>query len=149
MLITELEASPAKMGLVEVTFIMKDHLLFFLDPLVAGILSEVVPNWDGRTSLAVQWLRIHTSTAGATGLIPGWGTKILHAKKKKKRQKTNWDGEPQEYLKQFLKWTLMKPTKGFIGHYKIHALCRTNCNLPLSVTNCMRICTMSYIIICR
>ena len=44
MLITELEASPAKMGLVEVTFIMKDHLLFFLDPLVAGILSEVVPN---------------------------------------------------------------------------------------------------------
>ena len=25
----------------------------------------------------VQWLRLCTSTAG--GLIPGWGTKILHA----------------------------------------------------------------------
>ena len=27
----------------------------------------------------VQWLRLHTSTAGGTGLIPGWGTKILPA----------------------------------------------------------------------
>ena len=31
------------------------------------------------TSLAVQWLRLHTSTAGGTGLIPGQGTKIPHA----------------------------------------------------------------------
>ena len=31
------------------------------------------------TSLAVQWLRFHASTAGGMGLIPGWGTKILHA----------------------------------------------------------------------
>ena len=30
-------------------------------------------------SLAVQWLRPHTSTAGNTDLIPGWGTKILRA----------------------------------------------------------------------
>ena len=30
------------------------------------------------TSLAVQWLRLRASTAGGTGLIPGWGTKILH-----------------------------------------------------------------------
>ena len=28
------------------------------------------------TSLAVQWLRLHTSTAGDTGSIPGRGTKI-------------------------------------------------------------------------
>ena len=49
---------------------------------------------DNRgTSLAVQWSRLHTSTAGGTGLIPGQGTKILHAtarcgqKKKKKRKK--------------------------------------------------------------
>ena len=27
----------------------------------------------------VQWLRLHTSTAGGTGSIPGWGTKILYA----------------------------------------------------------------------
>ena len=31
------------------------------------------------TSLAVQWLRLHTSTAGVTGSIPGQGTKIPHA----------------------------------------------------------------------
>ena len=32
-----------------------------------------------RTSLVVQWLRCCTSTAGGKGLIPGQGTKILHA----------------------------------------------------------------------
>ena len=32
------------------------------------------------TSLAVQWLRLHASTAGDTGSIPGQGTKILHAR---------------------------------------------------------------------
>ena len=32
-----------------------------------------------RTSLAVQWLRPGASTVEGTGLIPGWGTKILHA----------------------------------------------------------------------
>ena len=40
------------------------------------------------TSLAVQWLRLHTSTAGGTVSIPGQGTKIPHAalcgQKKKK-----------------------------------------------------------------
>ena len=42
-----------------------------------------------RTSIADQWLRIHAFTAGGTGSIPGWGTKILSAmqngQKKKKR----------------------------------------------------------------
>ena len=39
----------------------------------------------------VQWLRICASTVGGTGLILGWGTKILHivwwvqSKKKKKK----------------------------------------------------------------
>lgn len=32
------------------------------------------------TSQAIQWLRIHASTAGGTGWIPGQGTKIPHAK---------------------------------------------------------------------
>ena len=31
------------------------------------------------TSLVVQWLRLHTSITGGTGLIPGEGTKIPHA----------------------------------------------------------------------
>ena len=30
-------------------------------------------------SLAVQWLRLHASNAGDTGLTPGQGTKIPHA----------------------------------------------------------------------
>ena len=29
--------------------------------------------------LAVQWLKLHTSNAWGTGLIPGWGTKIPRA----------------------------------------------------------------------
>ena len=33
----------------------------------------------GGTSLAVQWLKLRTSTPGGVGLIPGQGTKILHA----------------------------------------------------------------------
>ena len=40
------------------------------------------------TSLVVQWLILHASTAGGTGWIPGWGTKIPQAtwrgQKKKK-----------------------------------------------------------------
>ena len=46
----------------------------------------------GGDFLVVQWLRLHASTAGGTGSIPGWGTKIPHAtwhgpeKKKKKRK---------------------------------------------------------------
>ena len=42
----------------------------------------------GRTSLVVQWLRLHTSNAGDAGLIPGWETRIPFAtwcsEKKKK-----------------------------------------------------------------
>ena len=36
----------------------------------------------------VQWIEFHAPTAGGTGLIPGWGTKIMlalwHGKEKKK-----------------------------------------------------------------
>ena len=46
-------------------------------------------NFEGGTSLAVQWLRLHASIAGGAGSIPDRGTKIPHAmrcsqKKKKK-----------------------------------------------------------------
>ena len=41
-------------------------------------------------SLAVQQLRLYTSTAEGRGSIPGWGTKILHvawhSQKKKKKE---------------------------------------------------------------
>ena len=45
------------------------------------------------SSPVVQWLRLCASNAGGMGLIPGQGTKILHAsrcgkeKKKKKKKK--------------------------------------------------------------
>ena len=42
------------------------------------------------TSLVVQWLRLWASNAGGSGLIPGWGTKILHAMKyDQKKEKEN------------------------------------------------------------
>ena len=31
-------------------------------------------------SLVVQWLGLHTAKVGGTGSIPGWETKIPHAK---------------------------------------------------------------------
>ena len=37
----------------------------------------------------VQWLRLHTATAGGTGSIPGQGTKILHVTQQKKKRKRN------------------------------------------------------------
>ena len=41
--------------------------------------EEVSENYKIEVSLAVQWLRLHTSTAGGTGLIPGQGTEIQTA----------------------------------------------------------------------
>ena len=35
----------------------------------------------------VQWLQLHTSTAGGMGLIPGRETKIPNAKNKQNKQK--------------------------------------------------------------
>ena len=43
------------------------------------------------TFLEVQWLRLHAPNVGGMGLIPGQGTKILHAmwqhQKKGKKEK--------------------------------------------------------------
>ena len=38
------------------------------------------------TSLAVQWLRLHTPHAGDLGSIPGWGTKNPHTATKPARR---------------------------------------------------------------
>ena len=35
-------------------------------------------NSHGGTSLVVQWLRLHASTAGGVGSLPRWRTKIPH-----------------------------------------------------------------------
>ena len=51
---------------------------------------------EGRTSLAVQWLRPRASTAGGAGSIPGWGTKIPHAKRCSQKKKKNRERERDE-----------------------------------------------------
>ena len=60
------------------------------------LMKVYIKNQTSQTSLAVQWLRPHASTAGDTGSTPGWGTRI---------PKAAWHGqnnkEPQNnpYLK--------------------------------------------------
>ena len=41
----------------------------------------------------VQWLRLHTSTAGGAGSIPGWETKIPNAVQCGQKKKKNKRGE--------------------------------------------------------
>ena len=43
------------------------------------VISRCVTNYSSGTPLAVQWLRLCTSTSGGTGSVPGCGTRILHA----------------------------------------------------------------------
>ena len=40
---------------------------------------QAVTESNTGTSVAVQWLKLQAPNAGGTGLIPGQGTKILHA----------------------------------------------------------------------
>ena len=61
----------------------------------------------GGTSLTVQWLRLHASTAGGVGSIPGPGTKILHAKwcsQKKKKEKCRIWGLCLNFSSACLEW---------------------------------------------
>ena len=46
--------------------------------------------FTSRTSLVVQWLRLHASKAGDVGSIPGCGIKIPHdtVQPKKKKEST-------------------------------------------------------------
>ena len=47
------------------------------DPFKEEVINSI-KNKEMGTSLAVQWLRHHISTAGAMDSILGQGTKILH-----------------------------------------------------------------------
>ena len=50
-------------------------------------LKNVLKNVMYGTSLAVQWLRLHTSTSVGTVSIPGRETKILHAVPRSQKKK--------------------------------------------------------------
>ena len=57
------------------TLEIEDYILFNIH-----VPKGFVPFKINReTSLVVQWLRLHASTAGGTRLIPGQKTKTLHA----------------------------------------------------------------------
>ena len=47
---------------------------------------------NSGTFLVVHWLRHHTFTAEDTGLIPGWGTKILHALRYSQKKREQFIG---------------------------------------------------------
>ena len=61
--------------------------------------QRMIEVWFIGTSLAVQWLGLHTSTAGGMGLIPGQGTKIPQAAQPKKKKKTKYDSWNSFYNK--------------------------------------------------
>ena len=55
--------------------------------------EKIKENMEG-TFLVVQWLRLHTSTAGHTSLIPGHGAKTPHAAHTvRKKIKRNMKGQ--------------------------------------------------------
>ena len=67
--------------------------------------SDNFKNWG--TSLVIQWLTLHASTAGGTGLIPGQGSKISHATRCGQIQINkikNWCGICRHKI--ILKWTI-------------------------------------------
>ena len=64
-----------------VTVESNEHVKYLLSEyFVPGPGNVAVNKTDTvRTSLADQWLRLHVSTAGGLGSIPGRGTEIPHA----------------------------------------------------------------------
>ena len=64
-----------------------------------------------ESCLVVQWLRLHTSTAGDRGLIPGQGTKILHAAwcRPRKRKKNLWCSICHLESRIYSAFTFLKP----------------------------------------
>ena len=63
----------------------KQRLTIFDNFLGKTPFLQILHRWHSEScsSLVVQWLRLCTSSEGGSGSIPGWGTRILHAKKKK------------------------------------------------------------------
>ena len=54
---------------------------------ICEVATAIIPIKQGSWTSLVQWLRLHASTARGVGLMPGQGTKILHAMQPKKPPK--------------------------------------------------------------
>ena len=62
---------------------------------------------DSGTSLAVQWLRCHTSNAGSLGSNPSQRTKIPYAmQKRKKKRKNKWKSDSNVKGQTYHQWGL-------------------------------------------
>ena len=48
--------------------------------------TQKIKNTGIGTSLVVQWLRLRAPTAGGTGSMPGWGTKVSHVVRPKQNK---------------------------------------------------------------
>ena len=59
--------------------IMKDREAWHAAVHWVAKIGTWLSNWTTKNSLVVQWLRLYTPSAQGTDLIPGQGTKILHA----------------------------------------------------------------------
>ena len=57
----------------------QEKLWDFLGKDSGATIIDMFKELKERTSLAVQWLKIHPCNAGDEGLIPSQGTKIPHA----------------------------------------------------------------------
>lgn len=53
--------------------------MVLISTLLVGNRTPYQEDMRAETPLEVQWVRLWASTAGAMGLIPGWGTKDLSA----------------------------------------------------------------------
>ena len=61
------------------------------------------------TSLAVQWLKLHTSPAGGEAWIPNWGTKIPHATRHGQNTHTLIVTQSIDKVKRVICWSWCKP----------------------------------------
>ena len=87
---------------------------------------------DHGTSLVVQWLRLHASTAGDMGSIPGQGTKILHYMQCGQKKKDKDDQLKPPHL---LLWRLQCVSKMFAGTLGVPVLVTpgSKCQLMLNL----------------
>ena len=71
--------------------------------------------WIKNSKQVVQWLRLHDSTAGEVGSIPGWGTKILPAIRQGKKKEPNPPGNKNNQGQGFPGGSVVKNLPANVG----------------------------------